>query len=144
MSDGHQDYNGVASFRGGRGINAGWDIDVEAGFIRNEMLFEDVVETLLVVLSKEDVVCRKFCKLSVERPIERYAGAGGLSFEEGFSKHGGRQKVVVRVSQISVADYYICCKWFLALVFENNSRCAFTVLGELYVANGAIKHKLYA
>lgn len=75
MSDGHQDHNRVASGGGGRRINTGRDVDVEAGLLGYEVFLEYTVEALFVIFRKEYVVGCEFQELPVERPVEGYAGA---------------------------------------------------------------------
>lgn len=70
VADWHEDDEGVFAFWGGAGVDAGGDVDVEAGLIGDEVFFEDGVEGLFVFVGEEDVVRREFGNFAVQGPVK--------------------------------------------------------------------------
>ena len=74
---GDQDDDGVCSYGGSGGVDAGGDVDVEAWLVGDLLEFEDGVKGFAVVVCEEDVVGFELGNGAVKGPVEGDGRAGG-------------------------------------------------------------------
>ena len=56
MADGYQYDDRVAAGRGGGGVNAGWNVDVERWLVRDGLSLEDCIKRFFIGIGEEYVM----------------------------------------------------------------------------------------
>lgn len=108
MADGDEDDHGIFAVRSSGGIDTTRDVDIKGGLVGDGVFFKYRIEGLSVLVREEHVMGFEARYGTVQRPIERYATAGGCATRQRIGKGICGKEILVGVDEIAVVDYYVC------------------------------------